>query len=73
MIEEIRNAVKTAALRNQKLAMFHYQVVKNAALLENIDPVSFCRDVGVPESYKTEFRQMLSLARVMREQGTRLA
>lgn len=73
MIEEIRNAVRDAALANQKSAMFHFQLLKNAAALESVDPESFCRDIGIPISYKTEFRKMLSLARVMRQQGVRLA
>lgn len=73
MIEEIRQAVHDAALGNQKIAMFHYQVLKNAVALEGVDPESFCRDIGVPRTYKTEFRKMLSLARVMRQQGVRLA
>ncbi len=72
MIEEIRRAVHDAALGNQKIAMFHFQVLKNAVALESVDPVSFCRDINVPETYKTEFRKMLSLARVMRQQGVRL-
>ena len=73
MIEEIKKAVHTSALGNQKIAMFHFQVLKNSAELEGLDPLSFCRDIGVPETYKTEFRKMLSLARVMRQQGVRLA
>ena len=72
MIEEIRRAVHDAALGNQKIAMFHFQVLKNATALEDFDPVSFCIDIGVPETYKTEFRKMLSLARIMRQQGARL-
>jgi len=31
MIEEIRKAVHDAARRDQKIAMFHFQVLKNAA------------------------------------------
>ena len=73
MIEEIRKAVHDAALGNQKIAMFHFQVLKNAAVLDNIDAETFCREIGVPDTYKTEFRKMLSLARVMRQQGVRLA
>lgn len=73
MIQEIKKLVHDAALGNQKIAMFHFQVLKNAAELEGIDPLSFCRDIGVPDTYKTEFQKMLSLARVMRQQGVRLA
>lgn len=71
MIEEIKKAVYDAALESQKMAMFHFQVLKNAAELKSIDPLSFCRNIGVPDTYKTEFRKMLSLAEVMRQQGVR--
>jgi len=72
MIEEIRNALRDAALVNKKMAMFHFQVLKHAAVLDGVDPASFCRDIGVPQTYQTEFRKMLSLARLMRQQGVRL-
>ena len=72
MLDEIRRAVHDAARGNQKIAMFHFQVLKNATALEDVDPESFCRDINVPISYQTEFRKMLSLARIMREQGFRL-
>ncbi|MBK7053009.1 MAG: hypothetical protein IPH54_21345 [Rhodoferax sp.] len=42
MIEEIRQAVHNAALGKQKIAMFHFQVLRNAAALEGSDPASFC-------------------------------
>ncbi len=61
MMEEIRKAVHDAALGNQKIAMFHFQVLKNAVALEDVDPAAFCRDINVPATYKTEFRKMLSL------------
>jgi len=72
MIKEIRQAVQDAALGKQKIAMFHFQVLKNAAALESVDPASFCREIGVPDTYKTEFTKMLGLARIMRQQGVRL-
>lgn len=72
MIQEIKKAVSDAALEKQKIAMFHFQVLKNASKLEKIDPLSFCREIGVPDTYKTEFQKMLSLAKVMREQGVRI-
>lgn len=72
MIEEIRQAVHDAALGKQKIAMFHFQVLKNATALESIDAASFCRQIGVPNTYKTEFTKMLSLARIIRQHGVRL-
>ena len=72
MIEQIKAAVHGAAAKNQKLAMFHFQVLKNADDLAGIDPKNFCKEVSVPGSYATEFTQMIALARLMKEQGTKL-
>ena len=35
-------------------------------------PEAFCTEVGVPLSYQTEFRKMLSLARLMDDLGVDL-
>ena len=72
MVEQIKTAVHHAAGRNQKIAMFHYQVLKNADGLEGIDPRGFCKEISVPETYATEFTKMIALARLMKEQGTKL-
>jgi hypothetical protein len=72
VIEQIKAAVHGAVAKNQKLAMFHLQVLKNADDLTGIDPKNFCKEVSVPESYATEFTQMIALARLMKEQGTKL-
>jgi hypothetical protein len=53
--------------------MFHYQVLINAEKLKDLDPVAFCKNLGVPETYATEFRKMLSLARLMKEQGVKVS
>lgn len=73
MIEQIKAAVHSAAGKNQKIAMFHFQVLKNAGELAGIDPKGFCREIAVPETYATEFTKMIALARLMKEQGTHLA
>ena len=72
MIEEIKSAVHHAAGTNQKIAMFHYQVLKNADELEGIDPRGFCKEISVPETYATEFTKMIALARLLKEQGSKL-
>lgn len=72
MIEEIKNAVHHAAGNNQKIAMFHYQVLKNANELEGIDAKGFCKEISVPDTYATEFTKMIALARLMKEQGTKI-
>ena len=73
VIEQIKEAVQAASNTNQKIAMFHFQVLKNAKELEGLDPKAFCREIGVRESYATEFTKMISLARIIEEQGMRLA
>lgn len=72
MIEEIKAAVQGAVGGKQKIAMFHFQVLKNAKELEGLNPKAFCKEVGVLESYSTEFTKMISLSRVISEQGMRL-
>jgi hypothetical protein len=70
--EQIKAAVHRAAGKNQKIAMFHFQVLKNADELAGVDPKGFCKEVSVPETYATEFRKMVALARLMKEQGAKL-
>jgi len=71
-IEQIKTAVHGAEVKKQKLAMFHFQVLKNADDLTGLNPKDFCKEVSVPESWATEFRQMLALARLMKERGAKL-
>lgn len=72
MIEQIRAAVHHAAGERQKIAMFHFQVLKNADELAGVDPNGFCKEIAVPETYATEFTKMIALARLMKEQGARI-
>jgi hypothetical protein len=73
VIEQISAAIHSAAATKQKLAMFHFQVLKNADDLVGTDPKDFCKEVSVPPSWATEFRQMMALARLMKEQGSKLS
>lgn len=73
MIEQIRTDLHQAERKNQKIAMFHYQVLIHADELEGIDPVNLCKELSVPKTYATEFRKMIALARLMRAQDARLA
>ena len=73
MINEIARRVREAASGRQKIAMFHYLVLVNADKLKGLDAVAFCKDLGVPETYATEFRKMISLARLMKEQGATIS
>jgi hypothetical protein len=47
-------------------------VLKNADDLKGIDPKAFCKEISVSETYATEFRKMIALARLMKEQGVKL-
>lgn len=70
MINEIARMVRDAANTGQKSVMFHYLVLVNAEDLKGHDAVAFCKEIGVPITYATEFRKMISLARLMKEKGT---
>ena len=72
MFAEIRKEIQKAAKKKQKLAMMHFQVLKHSRELADTAPAEFCKLVEVPETYATEFRKMMSLARVMEEQGAQL-
>ena len=69
MIEEIKKAVHEAAAGKHKIAMFHFQVLKHASELRQMDPRQFCKEIAVPETYQTEFRKMISLEQLMRVEG----
>lgn len=64
MFEEIAKQIRCAALDRRKVAMFHYQVLKNAKKLENINSQRFCEEVGMEDSFTTEFKKMISLAKL---------
>lgn len=72
VIKTIRDSVHAAGASSQKIAMFHFQVLKNPQELEGLDPGAFCREIGVLPTYAKEFRKMISLARLIKEQGVRL-
>lgn len=69
LVHEIKKAVHTAALSNQKIAMFHFQILKNASALKNVPAIEFCEAISVPNTYATEYRKMMSLALIMEQQG----
>ena len=69
MYDEIARQIRLAEANGRKVAMFHYQVLKNARMLDKEDPIEFCHAVGMNESYAIEFRKMINLARLMEEKG----
>jgi len=68
-IEEIALKIKEAARQNRKIAMFHLQSLIPADEFRGVDAVQFCRDVGVRDSFATEFRKMLSLSQMIKDEG----
>ena len=73
LVATVKAAVQGAALSRQKMATFHFQILKNANALDTVNPAAFCAAIGVPDSFKTEFSKMLKLAQVIRQQGLRLS
>lgn len=72
MYEEIAQAIAIAAQAREQSAMFHLQVLLNAAHLEGVKANDFCRLVGVDDNYATEFRKMMKVAELMDRQGIQL-
>jgi hypothetical protein len=72
MIEEMKRAVHAAAGDKHKIATFHLEVLKHAEELEGMNAEGVCKELAVPRTYATEFRKMISVARLMKEQGLKL-
>jgi len=72
MFGEIAMETQQAAKGSNKIAMFHFQVLKHAHELASTNLVEFFRTINVPLSYATESRKMLSLARLIRNKGMQL-
>ena len=69
MYEEIARLIRQAERDGNKIAMFHYQVLINANELADVDAHDFCHRVGMKDSFATEFRKMLALAKLMKQLG----
>ncbi len=65
----IRNEVSVAGRSRNKDAVNMYLVVKYADQLKDIDPIDFAEAIGRKESYATEFRKGLNLAKVIADRG----
>ena len=68
-IDTIKLALQDAIAKRGKMAMFHSQVLLNAAVLKNLDPHEFCKDAGLTKVYHIEFRKMIAVARTLSELG----
>lgn len=60
-VKMIAAKIKEAERRKKKIAMFHFQILIHADKFRGVDAVQFCREVGLRDSFATEFRKMLSL------------
>ncbi len=68
-VEKIALKIKEAKRRNKKVVMFHFQALIHADEFKGVDAIQFCRDVGMRDSFATEFRKMLSLSQMIKEEG----
>lgn len=68
-IKKIAEKIKEAEIKKQKIAMFHFQALIHAEKFQGVDATQFCRDVGIRDSFATEFRKMMSLAQIIKEEG----
>lgn len=69
LLSHIKQEVALAAATKNKDAVNMYLVVKYADQLRDIDPIDFAEAIGRRESYATEFRKGLKLAKVISERG----
>ncbi|MCP5178659.1 MAG: hypothetical protein H6994_01965 [Pseudomonadales bacterium] len=69
MYDEIAKSIREGEAQGKKIATFHLEVLMHAEQLDGDEANEFCHRVGVPLSYATEFRKMLSLAQLMRNRG----
>ncbi len=69
MIKEIKRQIIAAEAEGQKMAMFHYQILKNATRLENADPKHFCQQLELSKGYPIEFEKMIRLAKLLKKLG----
>lgn len=68
-IEKIKLKIREAEKRKRKIAMFHFQSLINVDEFKGVDAVQFCRDVGMKDSFATEFRKMIKLSQILTEEG----
>lgn len=71
-VDKIATKIKEAELKKNKIAMFHFQTLIHADEFKRVDAIQFCNDVGVPVSYATEFRKMISLSQMIKHEGYQL-
>ena len=69
LLQYIKNEVTKAEIARNKDAVNMYLVIKYYDQLKDIDPIEFADAIGRKESYATEFRKGLNLAKVINDRG----
>lgn len=69
LLSHIKQEVAFAASTKNKDAVNMYLVVTYVDQLRDIDPIDFAKAIGCKESYTTEFRKGLNLAKVIADRG----
>ena len=69
LLSHIKQEVLLAASTRNKDAVNMYLVIKYADKLRDINPIDFAEAIGRKESYATEFRKGLNLAKVIADRG----
>lgn len=68
-VRKIVKEIKEAEKGKKKIAMFHFQTLIHADEFQGVDAIQFCRDVGMRDSFATEFRKMIKLSQIIKEEG----
>ena len=69
LLAYIKDEVVKATPEKNKDAVNMHLVVKHAEELKDIDPIDFVTAIGRKDSYATEFRKGIKLAKVIKEKG----
>jgi len=69
LLAYIRDEVAKAALEKNKDAVNMFLVVKYAEQLKDLDPIYAVNAIGRNDSYATEFRKGIKLAKIIEERG----
>jgi hypothetical protein len=72
IVELFSQELARAEAEHRKMAVFHSLVLIHATELDGHDPLEFCRSVGLTDAYQTEFRKMISVAKLLPELGVAL-
>ena len=65
-------SLNEAEQTRNKIAMFHFITLKYAADFIDEDPKSFCKAVGMQESYAAEFLKMRALHILLKEKNLKV-